>query len=115
MKSAAATWSRGLYRPIRAFWSWGSHIPLLLPRSIWSTLHVHDFALRKKSRFIFTILFHSGYFYSASSSPLLLLEALPKKHGYCVGVSRQSATTLGAIIVNSRFPSTDHLCLTTEL
>src|SRR6218665_3288112 len=30
MKSAAATWSRGLYRPIRAFCHWGLYIPLLL-------------------------------------------------------------------------------------
>jgi len=30
MKSAAAAWSRGLYRPIRAFWSWGLYILLLL-------------------------------------------------------------------------------------
>src|SRR6218665_4089769 len=32
-------------------------------------------ALCKKSRFIFTISFHSGYFDSASSSPLLLRGA----------------------------------------
>src|SRR6218665_932262 len=37
-------------------------------------------------------LIHSGY--SASSSPLqhLYSEALPTQHGYCVGVSRRSAT-----------------------
>src|SRR6218665_2507519 len=34
---------------------------------------------------------HSGYLYSASSSPLLL-RALPIQHGYCIGVSRRSTT-----------------------
>jgi len=30
MKSAAATWSRDLYRPIRAFWSWDAYLSILL-------------------------------------------------------------------------------------
>jgi len=33
MKSAAATWSRGLYHPIRAFCHWGAYLSILLTRS----------------------------------------------------------------------------------
>jgi len=35
---------------------------------------------------------HSGYFYSTSSSLLLLRESPLTQHGYCVRVSRRSAT-----------------------
>src|SRR6218665_3116714 len=35
---------------------------------------------------------HSGHFYSAPSSPLLLRGACSRlQHGYCIGVSRRSA------------------------
>jgi len=34
----------------------------------------------------------SGYFYSASSSPLYYSEALLTQHGYCTGVSGRSST-----------------------
>jgi len=33
---------------------------------------------------------HSGYFYSASKTPLLYSEALSTKHGYCAGISREA-------------------------
>jgi len=41
--------------------------------------------------FIHSFIRSFSYFYSASSSPLLLRGA-PTHHGYCAGVSRRSAT-----------------------
>src|SRR6218665_825274 len=40
---------------------------------------------------LFHSFIHSGYFYSTSSSPLLLIGA-PAQHGYGVGISRRSVT-----------------------
>jgi len=47
MKSAAATWSRGLYRPIRAFCHWGRHILLLLILFL-----IHGFLVTPKRTFL---------------------------------------------------------------
>jgi len=43
MESAAAAWSRGLYRPIRAFCHWASPLHLLLaPFSSMTDIFVHS-------------------------------------------------------------------------
>src|SRR6218665_1577042 len=48
---------------------------LLFLQPVVCVMHIHSFI-------------HSGYFYSAFSSPLLLRGTIPTQYGYCVGVSR---------------------------
>src|SRR6218665_4195904 len=66
----------------------------ILCRSFTPKRHDSYYVLQHATNLILSVrsFIHSGHFYSASSNPLLYLEAPPTQHGYCAAVSRQSAT-----------------------
>ena len=56
---------------------------------IHSCIYTYIHTYNRHTSFI-NLFIYRGYFYSTSSSPLLL-RGIPTQHGYCAGVSRRSA------------------------